>query len=102
MDYLLAGLALALTILIEGLVAALFLGRWQWIEASLIQAVTWPPATILIGRTGFLWPVEAGVACAEVLLWMFVLPISARKAFGVSFAANGLTALIGWTLFAFF
>ena len=97
MSILLPALAIALTILVEGFVAALILGRGRWIEAAAIQAVTWPAATTLIASTGLFWPVELGVACTESILWLLVVPISVRKSILISFVANLITAAIGWS-----
>jgi uncharacterized membrane protein YoaK (UPF0700 family) len=88
-------LALAVTIIVEGCIAAAVLRRFYWLETTAIQLVTWPVAAILAAR--HFWLVETGVAVVETLLWALVVPIGWRKAALVSFAANAATALIGYT-----
>ena len=90
--------ALALTIAVETALASLFLRRFVWLEALLIQCATWPFAQLLLWRTGKFWTIEAGVAIVEVLLWRAVLPMSWRRAALVSLLCNGATALIALSL----
>lgn len=86
--------ALALTIAVEGLIAAAILRRFVWLESIAIQCTTWPVAQYLLWRTGSFWPIEAGVAVAEIVLWRIVLPISWRRAVAVALAANAATAAL--------
>ena len=88
-------LAFALTVVVEGCVAAAILRQFYWLQTFFIQLVTWP-VVALIGPRHLLL-VEAGVAVAETLLWAIVLPIGWRRAALVSFAANAATTLIGYT-----
>lgn len=91
-------LALALTIVVEGVIASAMLRRVPWLETLAIQLTTWPVAQWLVWRTGAFWPIEVGVAIVETLLWRVVLPIPLRRAALVSFVANGVTAGIALAL----
>lgn len=90
--------ALALTIVVEGIVASAILRRVPWLESSAIQLTTWPIAQWLLWRTGAFWPIELGVVIVETLLWRIVLPISLRRAALVSVVANAVTAMIALAL----
>lgn len=90
--------ALAITIVVEGVIASAILRRIPWLETIAIQLTTWPVAQWLFWRTGALWWIELGVAVVETVLWRVVLPMSWRRAALVSFAANGATAAIAWAL----
>ena len=92
--------ALALTITIEGLIAAAILRRFVWIESGAIQFLTWPVAQMLLWRNVSLWTIELGVALVEIVLWRLVVSMSWTRAALVSFAANGATAMIAWLLSA--
>ena len=85
-------LALALTVVIETLIAAVILRRFLWIEAVAIQCTTWPLAQLLLWRTGRFWPIELGVILAEIALWRLVVTTTWRRAAAVSVIANGVTA----------
>ncbi len=85
---------LAITIVVEGVIASALLRRIPWLETLAIQLTTWPVAQWLMWRTGAFWPIELGVAIVETFLWRVVLPIPLRRAALVSFAANGVTAAI--------
>lgn len=87
-------LALTLTIVAEGLIAAAILRRFVWLESAAIQFTTWPVARFLLWRTGSFWTIELGVAVVEMLLWRVVVSMSWRRAALVSIAANGATAAI--------
>ncbi|HEV7242972.1 MAG TPA: hypothetical protein VGQ36_27345 [Thermoanaerobaculia bacterium] len=89
-------LALALTIVVEGIIASSILRRIPWLETIAIQLTTWPIAQWLLWRTGQLWPIELGVVIVETLLWRIVLPISFRRAAVLSLAANAVTAGIAY------
>ena len=86
--------ALALTIGIETLIAALILRRFVWIEATAIQLTTWPVAQLLLWRTGMFWPIELGVVFVEIVLWRMVMTMTWRRAVAVSMMANGVTAVV--------
>jgi hypothetical protein len=87
--------AFALTVVIEGVVAALILRRFFWLESTLIQCVTWPIMALLVLWLHRVVIVEIGVSVVETWLWMLVVPIGWRKAAVVSFVANGVTTAIG-------
>jgi len=89
-------LALALTVVLETLIAAVVLRRFLWIEALAIQCTTWPLAQLLLWRTGRFWPIELGVALAEIALWRMVVTMTWRRAAAVSVIANGVTAIIAF------
>jgi hypothetical protein len=89
-------LALALTIVIETAVAAVILRRFLWIESLGIQCTTWPLAQLLLWRTGRFWPIELGVALAEIALWRLVAATTWRRAAAVSVIANGATAIVAF------
>jgi hypothetical protein len=89
-------LALALTLGIETLIAALILRRFVWIEALAIQCTTWPVAQFLLRRTGKFWLIELGVALVEIALWRMVVTMTWRRAAAVSIMANGMTAAIAF------
>jgi hypothetical protein len=91
-------IALAITIVVEGAIASAIVRRVPWLETIAIQLTTWPVAQWLVWRTGAFWPVEAGVAIVETVLWPVVLPMPLRRAALVSLAANGATALIALAL----
>jgi len=91
--------ALALTIVVEGVIASAILRRIPWLETLAIQLTTWPVAQWLVWRTNLFWPVEVGVVIVETVLWRVVLPMPLRRAALVSAAANGATALIALALF---
>jgi hypothetical protein len=86
--------ALAITIIVEALIAAAILRRFLWIESIAVQCTTWPVAQWLLWRTGKFWPIELGVIVAETLLWRIVVPMSWRRAVVVSSVANAVTAVI--------
>lgn len=88
--------AFALTVAIEGSIAALILSRRVWVENFAIQLATWPVANALIHGTHAFWSVEAGVVIVETFLWFVVTTTSLRRAAGLSLVANGVTAMIGW------
>lgn len=90
--------ALALTIVVEGIVASAILRRIPWLENLGIQLTTWPIAQWLLWRTGAFWPIELGVVIVETGLWCIVLPISLRRAAVVSVAANAVTVGIALAL----
>ncbi len=89
-------LALALTVVVETLIAAVILRRFLWIESLGIQFTTWPLAQLLLWRTGRFWPIELGVALAEIALWRLVVTMTWRRAAVVSVIANGATATIAF------
>ena len=91
-------IALAITILAEGIVASAILRRIPWLETLAIQLTTWPIAQWLLWETGAFWPIELGVVVAEVVLWKVVLPMSWKRAAAVSFAANAVTIAIALML----
>ena len=86
--------AIALTIILETLIASAILRRFVWLEATLIQCATWPFAQLLYWRTGSFWIIEAGVAIVEIALWRAVIPMSWRRAAAISLAANAVTVAI--------
>lgn len=88
-------LAFALTVAVEGCIAAAILRRFYWLQTFFIQLVTWPLVAVIGVR--HLLIVEAGVALVETVLWAIVLPIGWRRAALVSIAANAATTLIGYT-----
>jgi hypothetical protein len=88
---------LVLGILVEGLIAAAVLRRFCWTEMTAIQLFTWPAAVLLVSSIGRFWVVESGVAVVETGLWMLIAPIRFRTALFLSFAANTVTAFLGWT-----
>jgi uncharacterized membrane protein (UPF0182 family) len=92
-------LALVLTIVIEGCVAAVILRKFFWLETTLIQFVTWPVVAVLAPLIRHLLLIEFGVGVVETFLWALLLPIGWRKAAAVSFAANGVTTAIGLFFF---
>ena len=87
--------AFALTIVIEGLVAALILRRFFWLESTLIQCVTWPVMALLVLWLHRVVVLEIGVGVVEAWLWMLVVPMGWRKAALLSLVANGVTTAIG-------
>jgi hypothetical protein len=89
-------LALALTVVLETLIAAVILRRFVWIEALAIQCTTWPVAQLLLWKTGRCWPIELGVVLAEIALWRLVVTMTWRRAAAVSVLANGTTAAIAF------
>jgi hypothetical protein len=89
-------LALLLTIGTETLIATAILRRFVWIETLAIQCTTWPVAQLLLWRTGRFWPIELGVALAEIALWRMVVTTTWRRAAAVSVIANGVTAVIAF------
>ncbi|HEX6095079.1 MAG TPA: hypothetical protein VF432_02055 [Thermoanaerobaculia bacterium] len=91
-------LALAITIVVEGVVAPAILRRVPWLETIAIQLVTWPAAQWLLWRTGAFWRIELGVFIAETLLWRLVLPMPLRRAALLSLVTNGVTATIALAL----
>jgi hypothetical protein len=91
--------ALAITVGVEGLIAAAILRKFCWIETIVIQLTTWPIAVNVVATFHHLWIVEAGVAAAEVGLWMAVLPMRLRTAIALSIVANLTTAIIGVALY---
>lgn len=93
-------LALALTIVVEGLIAAAILRKFVWLESTAIQLTTWPVAQWLSWRGGNFWMIEAGVFVVEIALWRIVLPVTWRKAIVVSFVSNATTTLIALLLFS--
>jgi hypothetical protein len=92
-------LALTLTILVEGCVAAAVLRKFFWVETTLIQFTTWPVVAVLLPLVGHLLLIELGVGIAETFLWALVLPIGLRRAAAISFVANGVTTAIGLIFF---
>jgi len=91
--------ALALTITVEGLIAAAILRRFVFIESAAIQFLTWPFAQMLLWRNVNFWPIELGVALVEIVLWRLVVTMTWTRAALLSFAANGTTAMIAWLVF---
>ena len=91
-------IAFALTVGVEGVVAALILRRFFWAQTFVIQLFTWPLAVLLAPMIR-LPLLELGVASVETLLWALVLPIGIRKAAIVSIAANTVSALLGYAIF---
>jgi hypothetical protein len=91
--------AFALTIVIEGVVAAIILRRFFWLESTLIQCVTWPIMALLVLWLHRVIIVEIGVGLVEMWLWMLLVPIGWRKAAVVSFVANGVTTAIGLMIY---
>ena len=92
-------LALALTIVVEGLIAAAILRRFVFIESAAIQFLTWPVAQMLLWRNVKFWAIELGVALVEIVLWRLVVTMTWTRAALLSFAANGATAMIAWLVF---
>jgi hypothetical protein len=91
-------IALAITILAEGIIASAILRRIPWLETIAIQLTTWPIAQWLLWRTGAFWSIELGVTIVETLFWRAVLPLSWKRATLVSCAANGATVAIALAL----
>ena len=88
-------LAFALTVAVEGCVAAAILRRFFWVETAAIQLVTGPLVALIVPLVRHLVLVEAGVGIVETGLWMLVLPIGWRRAAVVSIVANSASAAIG-------
>ena len=91
--------ALILTILAEFAVIVFLTGKKPltvFTYAVLINSLTLPPATFVYEQyLPNLILIEGIVICAECLLiaWLFELPYA--KSLGVSFCANGCSALLG-------
>ena len=92
-------IALAITIVVEGLIAAAILRRFVFIESPAIQVLTWPVAQMLLWRNANFWLIELGVALVEIVLWRLVVTMTWTRAALLSFAANGATAMIAWLMF---
>jgi hypothetical protein len=94
--------AFALTVIVEGVIAAAILRHFHWLETAAIQLTTWPIAQSIAWRTdaftntNAFWLLELGVAVTETALWRMALPIPLRRAATISFIANGVTATIAW------
>lgn len=92
-------LALGITILVEGAIAAAILRRSVWIDSTIIQCLTWPFAQMLLWRGAGFYAIEAGVAIVETLLWRAIAKCAWPRAIAVSLATNAATALLARFVF---
>lgn len=61
-----------------------------------IDPGTWPVAYVIFVSTGALWSVEAGVAVAEALLWIWLAVLPLREAAFLTLATNGATVALSF------
>ena len=92
-------IAFALTVVIEGLIAAAVLRRWVWWDDLIVQLATWPLAIVLWRIVYWLVAVEVLVIIAEVFLWRALRKLAWPRAIALSLLANTASALLGeWLL----
>ena len=92
-------LALLLTLVIELPIVLGLAGRRAVPTAVALNLVTHPLLWLAMLRFGVgLWTAEAAVVAAEAIGYRFVAGLTAGRAAGISFLANGLSLAIGLAL----